>query len=146
MTVHKLPSQKDSVLFEIYEESDGTQRLFDLIPALIELSNNDRVFVIDEVDRSLHPNLTKSLIEYFLLNSKGLKNQLILTSHESSLLDLKLLRKDEIWFTEKRPSGSTSLYSLEEYKPRFDKEIRKGYLQGRFGAIPLISNLKDLGW
>ena len=73
------------------------------------------------------------------LDSKG-NNQLIVTTHESTLLDLSLLRRDEIWFVEKSPNGASTLYSLEEYKIRHDLDIRKGYLQGRFGAIPVFGS------
>jgi uncharacterized protein len=124
------------VVFEVSEESDGTQRLFDLFPVLH--SSEEKVFVIDELERSLHPNLVHRFIETFL-GSKG-NNQLIVTTHESTLLDLSLLRRDEIWFVEKSPRGASTLYSLEEFKIRHDLDIRKGYLQGRFGAIPVFGS------
>lgn len=126
--------------FEFSEESDGTKRLFDFFPIIS--TKNSSTFIIDEIDRSLHPHLSRSILAYFLENQKGTEMQLIATTHESSLLDLDLLRKDEIWFSEKNTKGATELYSLEEFKPRADKEIRKGYLQGRYGAIPFIGNLK----
>lgn len=126
--------------FELFEESDGTQRLFDLFPILY--GARDRVFVIDELERSLHPNLVRRFIHYFLESDTN--NQLIVTTHESTLLDLDLLRRDEIWFVEKSPNGASTLYSLEEFKPRHDLDIRKGYLHGRFGAIPVFgSNLLE---
>lgn len=146
ITKHKAIHEKKDVSFEIAEESDGTQRLMDLIPALLELLNNDRVFVIDEINRSLHPNLTYKLIELFLEHRKNRLSQLILTTHESCLLDLALFRRDEIWFLEKTKSGASTAYSLEEYTPRYDKDIRKGYLLGRFGAIPIMHDITDLGW
>jgi len=133
-------------IFDLEEESDGTLRLMDIIPALIDLTNNDSVYVIDELDRSMHPILTKGIIEYFFSNSGSVHSQLIVTSHESCLLDLSLLRKDEIWFVEKNKKGETQLYSLLEFKPRSDINIRKGYLNGRYGAIPFLSNPKDLNW
>lgn len=130
----------NSIDFELFEESDGTQRLFDLFPVLY--GTKDRVIVIDELERSLHPNLVRRYIEKFL----GTNNttQLIVTTHESTLLDLTLLRRDEIWFVEKSPSGSSIIYSLEEFKPRHDLDVRKGYLQGRFGAIPVFGSSLDL--
>jgi uncharacterized protein len=76
--------------------------------------------------------------------SKNTESQLIVTTHESSLLDLNFLRRDEIWFTEKNTDGETSVYSLEEYKPRFDNEIRKAYLMGRFGATPNSAPVRHL--
>ncbi|MGM0532726.1 MAG: AAA family ATPase [Bacteroidota bacterium] len=132
--------------FDLDEESDGTRRLLDIIPSLIDLTKNDSVYVIDEIDRSMHPILTKGILEYFFSNAMDAQGQLILTTHESCLLDLNLLRKDEIWFVEKDKTGSTKLYSLLEFKPRKDKDIRKGYLNGRYGAIPFLANPKDLNW
>ncbi len=136
-TVHNMKNLKKKVIFDLNEESDGTQRMFDLIPALITFSGEEDIFVIDEIDRSLHPHITRNLIEVFLNKSKINNNQLIVTTHESSLLDLNLVRKDEIWFIEKK-DGQSKVFSLEEFKPRYDKDIRKGYLLGRFGAIPII--------
>jgi AAA15 family ATPase/GTPase len=94
----------------------------------------------------MHPALTKGIIDYFLSSSLSTKSQLIVTTHESCLLDLDILRKDEVWFVEKDKTGASKLYSLLEFKPRQDKDIRKGYLNGRFGAIPFLSNPKDLSW
>jgi len=139
---HKIMDTNEYEYFELNEESDGTQRLLDLIPALIDLFRDDKVFVIDELDRSLHPKLSNNFIDIFLENTRDIHSQLIVTTHESSLLDLKRIRKDEIWFVEKNKFGETSLYSLEEFKPRFDKEIRKNYLLGRFGAVPNINSFE----
>jgi uncharacterized protein len=75
------------------------------------------------------------------------KGQFVFSTHESSLLDLTIFRQDEIWFAEKnKDTGSTQLYSLSEFKPRYDLDIRKGYLKGRFGAIPFLARLEDLNW
>jgi AAA15 family ATPase/GTPase len=143
---HKVKNSNNVVNFEIDEESDGTQRIMDFIPALVGLTKENKTYLIDEIDRSLHPELTQKIIETFLLNTEGIESQLIATTHESSLLDLNFLRRDEIWFVEKDESGASKMYSLEQYKPRNDKEVRKAYLQGRFGAIPFISNVRELGW
>lgn len=147
--VHELITQHQDnngelLNFELGEESDGTQRLIDLIPALEVLTNQDIVLVIDEIGRSLHPSLLKEFLALFLRTKT--KGQLIFTTHESNLLDLNLFRQDEIWFLEKDKKGSTKGYSLSDYKPRYDSDIRKGYLNGRFGAIPFLGNLKDLKW
>lgn len=140
---HKIIDTEDYEYFELNEESDGTQRLLYLIPALIDLYRDEKVFIVDELDRSLHPILSNSFIDIFLENTRTIQSQLIVTTHESSLLDLKRIRKDEIWFVEKNKLGETSLYSLQEFKPRFDKEIRRNYLLGRFGAIPNINLLNS---
>lgn len=138
--VHALNTRRfvngESIDFDIFEESDGTQRLFDLFPIIYDTEN--RVFVVDELERSLHPNLVRKFLQYFLTATS--KSQLIVTTHESTLLDLELLRRDEIWFAEKSPAGASAFYSLEEFKPRHDLDIRKGYLQGRFGAIPVFGS------
>jgi AAA15 family ATPase/GTPase len=96
------------------------------------------------MERSLHPNLIYDLIDLFLSKSKNINSQLILASHESSLLTQKLLRKDEVWFTVKDKDGSTKIHSLEQYNIRFDKQIRKDYLLGRFKGIPRIGNRNKL--
>ncbi|HFA49073.1 MAG TPA: ATP-binding protein [Bacteroidetes bacterium] len=145
MTKH-ISKKGNDILFDLGDESDGTQRMFDLIPALIMLAVSDKTFLIDELDRSLHPLLSKKIIELFLKNSINNNSQLIVTTHESSLLDLKLLRRDEVWFVKKNEHGESILYSLEEYKPRHDKEIRKGYLHGRFEGIPEIGSVEELTW
>jgi uncharacterized protein len=147
----KLVAKHDSLNgmtdFELEEESDGTRRLFDLIFYLLSLKSiGKNIVIIDEIDRSLHPELSRKFLEVFLSTTEGIESQLIVSTHESSLLDLNLLRRDEIWFTEKDLNGATKLYSLEEFKPRHDTELRKAYLTGRFGAIPFISNVKSLGW
>ncbi len=145
-TIHNVVGQQKPERMELTEESDGTRRVFDLVPALISLLSDDRerVFVIDELDRRLHANLSHKIIEVFLAKSKQLNSQLIVTTHELQLLDLDLLRRDEIWFLEKNARGSSTVFSLEEFHPRYDKDIRKSYLQGRYGAIPLLPSRRRL--
>ena len=125
---------------DLTEESDGTQRLLNLIPALHDLHKCGGVYFIDEIDRSLHPMLVRNFLEHFLKSCEGSQRQLIMTTHESNLLDQELLRRDEIWFAEKDPAGATHLYSLIDFKVRNDLEIRKHYLQGRFGAVPFLGD------
>ena len=129
---------------DLVEESDGTRRLLHLIPALYRLRTGGGVFMIDEIDRSMHPILTKKFLEFFVKSCEGERRQIIVTTHESNLLDLELLRRDEIWFAEKDKEGATRLYSLAEFKVRKDLEIRKHYLQGRFGAVPFLSGIDQL--
>jgi AAA15 family ATPase/GTPase len=144
MTKHVVKDGVGVELFEVSEESDGTQRIMDFIPAIMDLFRGGNVIVIDEIDRSLHPNLTYDLIDLFLTRSRGVKSQLIVTTHESSLLSQRLVRKDEIWFVVKNDAGASSLYSLDEFKVRFDKEIRKDYLLGRFKAVPVFGSRNHL--
>ena len=129
-----------SDLFEYADESDGTQRLFDLIPIFFALKQN-RVILIDEIDRSLHTNLTRKFIELFFSVSRNNSSQLIATTHDSNLLDLDLLRQDEIWFVKREKDHSSNIYSLNLYKERFDKRIEKEYLIGRYGATPNLEKL-----
>lgn len=132
-----------SIAFHASDESDGTQKLLDIIPILWNIKENDFVFIIDEIDRSIHPSLLKTFIK-LLMEMKKSKGQIIFTTHESNLLDLDIFRQDEIWFAEKNKEGATQFYSLADFKPRYDLDIRKGYLNGRFGAIPFLGDLEKL--
>lgn len=127
------------MIFPINEESEGTIRLLDLAEILLTKEKN-KVFVIDELDRCLHPQVTVKFISLFLERAKKYNNQLIVTTHESRLLDFEILRRDEIWFVNKDENGS-KLYSLEQYNERFDKKIDKAYLDGRYGGVPIFDNI-----
>lgn len=129
----------DDIHFRFSEESDGTVRLFELIEIL--LSKEKKTYVVDELDRCLHPSLTRKFIQQFFEYTENRAVQLIVTTHESHLLDFKLLRRDEIWFVEKKKEGDSHIYSLEEYNERFDKKIDKAYLEGRYGGVPLFTTL-----
>lgn len=146
MTKHDVVGQKEPLYFDTSDESDGTNRIIDFIPLMIDLFQGGNVFVVDEMERSLHPNLIMDIFKIFLDNCIGIDSQLIVASHESSLLTQKLLRKDEIWFIVKNEEGASKLHSLEEYNIRFDKEIRRDYLLGRFKAIPRIGNRANLSF
>ena len=100
-----------------------------------------KVYVIDEIDRSLHPLLIRQLLEEYLSNcSTETRTQLLLTTHNVMLMDQQLLRRDEMWVAERDGVGVSSLFSFSEYKDiRYDKDIRKSYLQGRMGGIPRIA-------
>jgi AAA15 family ATPase/GTPase len=133
------------VMFDLDEESDGTIRLLDFAPAFQDVAINKKVYVIDEIERSIHPLLIKELVRKFSKDNQS-NGQLIFTTHESNLLDQSIFRQDEIWFAEKDKNGSTDLYSLSDYKEHNTIDIRKGYLMGRYGSIPFLGNLKDLNW
>lgn len=135
----------NQVPFSLPEESDGTRRLLDYIPALQNLVNTNKVFLIDEIERSIHPLIIKQIISKFSLDKEA-KGQLIFTTHESNLLDQDILRPDEIWFAQKDINGATKLYSLSDYKVHNTIDIENGYLSGRYGGIPFLSNLQDLNW
>ena len=144
-TIHRRAGSDSPYYFEMFEESDGTSRLFDFIPMLIDMRVNNAVYVIDEVDRSLHPMLTLKLLEMYnsLLRSDS-QIQLICTTHESNLLSTAPIRQDEVWFVEKDKNGESHLSSLCEYKPR--ENVQKGYLNGRYGAIPFFGELNNIHW
>jgi len=137
--------------FTLEQESDGIRRIFDLIPMLFsansknsEKLNPQSIFIIDEIEKSLHPHIAREVVNMFFESGKTSENQLIFTTHDTNLLDLSLLRKDEIWFAEKDKNLNTHFTSLAEFKDvREDLVISKGYLQGRFGAIPFIGNWRD---
>lgn len=137
-----------TVQFQLGQESDGTRRLFILAPVILDFlrEDNDRVYVIDELERKLHPKLSFLILNMFLKNSGQRSSQLIVTTHETQILDLGLLRTDEIWFAEKDQSGGSSLFSLEEFTPRPSGDVRDEYLQGRFGATPIPLSVSNIGW
>ena len=105
------------------------------------LTGEEKTYVIDELDRCLHPSLTYNFVDTFLQLAAKRNIQLIVTTHESRLLDFDLLRRDEIWFVNKRKSGESDIYSLEEYNVRFDQKIDKAYLEGRYGGVPVFSTV-----
>ncbi len=139
-------AQGSEALFNLQEESDGTVRLLDFIPAFRELILEQKVYIIDEIERSLHPLLIKELVSKFSLDNNT-KGQLLFTTHESNLLDQEIFRQDEIWFAEKDETGNTDIYSLNTFKGEHKTiDIQKGYLSGRYRAIPFLGNLQDLNW
>lgn len=129
---------------DLAEESDGTRRILDLIPTLYQMKTGGAVCFIDEIDRSMHPLLVYKFIQFFLSACAHSPAQIIATTHETHLLDLNLLRRDEIWFAEKDPTGATHLYSLTDFNVRKDLRIENSYLQGRFGAIPFLGDIDRL--
>jgi AAA15 family ATPase/GTPase len=131
-------------LFDLKDESDGTRRIMDLIPLIIDFFKGGNVFLIDEMERSLHPNLIFDLFDFFLDRCDNINSQFIVASHESTLLTQKLLRKDEIWFVVKDKDGASHLHSLEDYNIRFDKEVRRDYLLGRYKGVPKLGNRNKL--
>lgn len=144
ITTH-LNDKGEEVEFSVGMESDGTKRLIDYIPALNGIINEESVYLIDEIERSIHPIMIKEIISKISLDSCS-KGQLIFTTHESSLLDQDILRPDEIWFSQKDVDGSSKLYSLSDFNIHNTANIENGYLNGRYGGIPFLSNLHDLNW
>ena len=124
------------------EESLGTQIVFAFIPFLADTLKNVKVLVIDELDKSLHPFLVQYIVEMFNnpeANKYG--SQLIFNTHDTNLLDLNILRRDQIWFTEKdNETGASDLYPLSDFSVRKQENVEKGYILGRYGAVPFIKN------
>jgi hypothetical protein len=126
-------------------ESDGTRRLIEYMPLFYAVTKQGGVYIVDEIERSMHPILIKDIIQK-LSESNTAKGQLIFTTHESGLLDQNIFRPDEIWFAQKDSEQSTQLYPLSDYNIHKTANIENGYLIGRYGGIPFLSNLKDLHW
>ena len=127
-------------LFEYSDESDGTQRLFDLIPVYQKVMRNN-IIIVDELDRSLHTKAVQEFINYFYSIACKFNSQLIVTTHDSNIMDLDYIRQDEIWFIERQSDHSSKLYSLNQFRERFDKKIEKEYLMGRYGAVPVFRQM-----
>lgn len=135
---HKMPSTGESVSFKISEESDGTNRLFDLIP-ILSLVLQDTIVLVDELDRSLHSNVSKLFIKTLFRANRDHQSQMIVTTHDATLLDVDLIRRDSIWFVRKNFKKASEIYSLYDYvKVRNDKSLQKAYLAGLYGAVPVI--------
>lgn len=128
-------------LFEYQDESDGTRRLFDLLPVYQLLEKNPIIFV-DELDRSLHTMATIKFIEKFYESSEKTDSQLIVTLHDDKVLNLSLIRSDEIWFIERDTDHSSRMYPLAKFKIKLDSDVGREYLMGRYGAIPIFENDK----
>lgn len=127
-------------------ESEGTKKMIEIAGPIFDTILNGKILMVDELDAKLHPFLTRKIIGLFMdteINSKGA--QLIFATHDTNLLNIRYLRRDQIWFTEKDDSESTDLYSLVEFrdesgnKVRNDRNIEKDYINGRYGAIPFMS-------
>ncbi|MCK4760633.1 MAG: AAA family ATPase [Candidatus Aminicenantes bacterium] len=141
--IHSAISDNNEVTANIdfMNESKGTVRIFELAGPLLDIIEQGGVLIVDELEDSLHFDLQKKLLAEFFKNST--EAQIIFTSHNVQLLEDRLLRRDEIWFTEKKEDGSTELFSLTDFKPkpRKDKSIKNGYLNGAYGALPVLGNI-----
>jgi hypothetical protein len=127
--------ESQNIYFNLNEESDGTARMLDLIEILFKISNNS-IYVIDEIDRCLHPAMTTKIIKLFLQMAENRNTQLIITTHESRLLKDDLLRNDEISFMIKTAVGSTIIKSLDKYQLRADKKIYEALFDGTLDVLP----------
>lgn len=131
--------ENTNAIFSLEEESDGTIRLLDLIEVLLS-KDNEKTYIIDEINRRFHPLLTYKFVEEYLKLAPTRNIQLIVTTHESKLMDFKLLRKDEVGFIDKDEQGRSTIFSLDSFSERFDKKVCKAYFEGNYGAIPRFKN------
>lgn len=141
---HRAPDTADGYVdLASEDESLGTQRFFAIAGPIVRALDDGKVLAVDEIDDSLHPLLVRRLVELFHsqeTNPKGA--QLIMNTHDATMLDTRLFRRDQIWFTEKDGDGGSRLSPLSDYSPRKQEALSKGYLHGRYGGVP---NLLDLG-
>jgi predicted ATPase len=142
--LHK--SKRQDAWLSLDKESGGTQTLVQLAPGIIDALRRGSVLLVDELESNLHPLLAMKLIQLFNDPKTNPKNaQIIFTTHDTNLLGNvagdALLRRDQVWLTEKNDEGATSLYPLADYKPRKAENLERGYLQGRYGAIPFLGPL-----
>jgi AAA15 family ATPase/GTPase len=121
-------------------ESEGTRAYFGLLGPIVETLDEGGILVIDEITASLHPLLARNIVQFFNSPAENPHGaQLIFTTHDTTLLEPELLRRDQVWFTEKDDAGATHLYPLTDFKPRRGENVRTGYLQGRYGGVPFLS-------
>lgn len=125
-------------------ESEGTKKFFNLLGVFIQAIREGRIIIIDEFDARLHTLLTKAIIQMFNSGNIETSAQLILACHDTSLIDRRILRRDQIYFVEKNRFGETVVASLVEYKPRKEEAFEKNYLEGKYGAIPFINGFESI--
>lgn len=150
ITTHKIYNELGQVIgkrnFHKDEmESEGTKKVIELSGPIFNTLNKGKILIIDELDAKLHPLLTRNIVLLFMDPEKNKHGaQLIFATHDTNLLDLDIIRRDQIWFAEKDKVESTDIYSLVEFKDeegkkiRNDRDIKRDYIRGRYGAIPFI--------
>ncbi len=143
MPTFRHKARTGSAVFDLGDESEGTQKLFALAGPIFDILQKGQVLIVDELDRSLHALLVRQLITMFQnpeVNVKGA--QLIFTTHDTSLLDGELLRRDQVWFAEKNEDQASRLYPLTDFSPRKGEALERGYLSGRYGGVPILRTLR----
>lgn len=147
--VHEVKNEDNKLItydLNLVNESSGTQILFSFAPILKNVFEKGKILVIDEIERSLHPSLVEMIIKFFHNPEINKGNaQLIFNTHNTNLLTLDIFRRDQIWFAEKdSEKGATELYPLDDFSVRKNENIQKGYLNGRYGAIPFVATGNSL--
>lgn len=140
-------TEQGRAVFDLGDESSGTRNLLFLTGPILDILGKGLTLVVDELDTSLHTLLVQALVRLFHRPEVNTGNaQLVFTTHDTSLLDsYGLLRRDQVWFVEKRPDQSSLLYPLLQFHPRKNEALERGYLQGRYGALPLLGSLASGG-
>jgi AAA15 family ATPase/GTPase len=138
---HLINGQDQLVPLDFSDESSGTQVLFRTAGAWLNVFDNGEVLLFDEIDTSLHPLLTRFLIQRFHSSISNPNNaQILFTTHNTSHLDQRYFRRDQIWFVEKDQDGASRLYPLTEFRPRSDEKLESWYMRGRYGALPILTD------
>lgn len=142
-TTRRLPGTDKEIEWDLEQESDGTQRMLELLGPIYDVLQEGAVLIMDQLDTSLHPYITRELVQLFNnpKTNPG-RAQLVFTTHDTSLLDPTLFRRDQVWFTAKDGTGATDLYSLQDFSLRKGEAIQKGYFAGRYGAIPVLKRFE----
>jgi len=136
---HQSKKQNNTVGFSIEEESHGTQKLFAYAGPILDILKHGKILVVDELDSSLHPKMVSFLVNLIQNADLNKKNpQLIFTTHNTYLLNTDFFRRDQIWFMEKDDEQASHLYPLTDFSPRKGEALEKGYLIGRYGALPYL--------
>jgi len=142
-TTRRLPGTDEEIEWDLEQESDGTQRMFELLGPIHDVLQQGAALIMDELDTSLHAYITRELVQLFNNpNTNPGRAQLVFTTHDTSLLDPTLFRRDQVWFTAKDGSGATDLYSLQDFSARKGEAMQKAYLVGRYGAIPVLKRFE----
>ena len=120
-------------------ESAGTHRLFALVGPWLHILKSGLTVCVDELETSMHPLMVRELLRLFFTDQENPNRaQIIFTTHNPLLLDSTLIRRDQVWFTDKDDEGKAHLYPLTDYEPRVGESLVRGYLAGRYGAVPFV--------
>lgn len=136
---HANSDESKAITLPLEEESSGTQILFDTAGAWLNVLDNGEVLLFDEIDTNIHPSLLRFLVGKFNSPKTNPHNaQLICTTHNTTLLNRKLLRRDQVWFVEKDSDGGSHVYPLTDFSPRGDEDLESWYMRGKYGAQPVL--------
>jgi len=134
--MHPNSETGELIPINVEDESQGTKNLFAFAGPWLDVLGNDKILFVDEIDSSLHPLVVHQLVR--LLHRSGSKAQLVFTTHDTTILSQDIMRRDQVWFIEKDKSNASTLYPLSDFKVREHEALEKGYLRGRYGAIPIV--------